>query len=208
MIFSAMGIFLEIAVLFVFLPIIPLYAGIIPLRHRWTWWTAIFLLLLAIVRERGYDLGALGIRTDNFFGAVVPYGVAAVFGIMVILALARSSKKRPARRWFKHPPFFVFSIAVGALQEFAYRGFLMPELALAIPSIGIVIAINAALFSFAHVIYPNPKVTVPLTFFAGVGFAAIYAWYPNLILAAALHAILNFVATLYGFVSFAEVEGS
>lgn len=65
---------------------------------------------------------------------------------------------------------------------------------------------NALIFTFAHVIYPNKKINLPLIFVAGMAFAVIYFYYPNLILIAISHIILNYAALLFGFFTLAETE--
>ena len=52
---------------------------------------------------------------------------------------------------------------------------------------------NAALFSLLHVIYGEPLLVLPVTFVGGLGFALLYREYPNLWLATASHAVLNFI---------------
>lgn len=65
---------------------------------------------------------------------------------------------------------------------------------------------NALLFAFLHVLYSHPLTNVPFGFLAGIGFATMYVLYPNVMLIAASHGILNFAAVLYSFFSFPEKQ--
>jgi membrane protease YdiL (CAAX protease family) len=64
------------------------------------------------------------------------------------------------------------------------------------------IVVNALLFASFHGIYPNPMFSMSLAFIAGLGFSTMYDRYPNLWLIAASHMALNYVGTLYCFLSF------
>ena len=89
------------------------------------------------------------------------------------------------------------------LQELCFRGYLVKKLELVFDSVGLRILVNALLFAWMHVIYPDPLFSMAITFLAGLGFAAMYVAYPNMWLVAASHAVLNCVGTLYCFLNLA-----
>lgn len=91
-----------------------------------------------------------------------------------------------------NPLWLVVPISVG--QELIFRGWLMPTLKKRIHNLVRVILINAALFSLAHFVLPFPEIVVPGAFAIGLGFAAIYYFYPNLVLISLSHTLLNLLS--------------
>ena len=69
---------------------------------------------------------------------------------------------------------------------------------------GSVIILNTLLFTLIHIIYPMPEIMIPVAVISGFAFALMYRYFPNLILISLSHAVLNFVAILYGFFYFHE----
>ena len=65
-----------------------------------------------------------------------------------------------------------------------------------------VILIVALLYTAIHVPFPPLAISLPFSFAAGIGFAAIYYWYPNFLLASLSHITLNIFAVLYCFFTF------
>ena len=77
----------------------------------------------------------------------------------------------------------------------------MPKLELLMGIGFLAIAVNAIIFALLHIIYSNDYVSLLMIFAAGLGFAGMYLYYPNLILIALSHSVLNFIAVLFGFYS-------
>ena len=57
----------------------------------------------------------------------------------------------------------------------------------------LVILIDAILFASMHLIFPQRAILVPEAFAAGVGFAGVYYYYPNVIWASISHSLLNWL---------------
>jgi membrane protease YdiL (CAAX protease family) len=93
----------------------------------------------------------------------------------------------------------VFFIPVSVFQEIVYRGFLMPRLGSILKNNVQVVFVNALLFALLHIIYPRPEIMLSLAFVSGLVFAVLYQKYPNIVLISITHAILNFVAVMFGF---------
>jgi membrane protease YdiL (CAAX protease family) len=93
------------------------------------------------------------------------------------------------RLWgLKHPWVAVAIYAVWAfLQEFILQCFCLRMLRALVSRVSSRL-ISGALFAMAHL--PNPNLTL-ITFFAGIGFTAIYARKRNLYVVALIHAILG-----------------
>lgn len=180
-------------------PIMLLWTGIIEHQFR------LFLLLLVtlfvwwIIVSHHWSYMSLWFRTDNLQKSLLPYCLFTVSGIFVLLFLAFLLGKEPQQLWYHDLHLLFLFIPISIAQEFLYRSFLMKELSSLHLSLFSVILINTFLFTFLHVIYWSLLLILPLTFFAGIGFAWMFKKYPNFYLVSLSHAILNFVAVLYTF---------
>jgi len=185
-------------------PVALLYYEIIPLRLRFWMGGAGCLLALAIVTYDRWPLRKLGVRLDNLRTALVPYALFTAAGVLGVVLLAHLTGRTPRSHWWQDPFVRYHLVPICILQELVFRGFLMPTLQDRCRSATAVIIWNALLFTGLHLIYPDFGISLPLIFAGGLGFAALYHAYPNLILVSASHAVLNFVALLYCFFSFAS----
>lgn len=180
-------------------PVALIYFGVIP--DQWRLFVLVVggLFIYGIVKKEKWSMEMLGLNEFHTERALKPYVIFTVVGIFFLIGLAYlngfSAQVVPDN--YLHL-LFLF-LPVSALQEFAYRGYLMPVLHFIYRSPVRVVIINTLLFTFLHVIYPDMEVNLPLAFVSGLGFAMMYYRYPNLILISISHAILNFVAILYGF---------
>lgn len=186
-------------------PIALIYFGVIPAEWRLVVLLMGALMIYGIIRKEKWSLRMLGVTRFHTEKAFIPYLIFTVTGVFFIIGLASV--------WHHTPQFeagnmlhllFLF-LPISALQEFAYRGYLMPVLYHIYRSPVRIIFINTILFAFLHVIYPEAQVNLPLAFIGGLGFSMMYYRYPNLILISLTHAILNFTAVLYGFFTLPNV---
>ncbi len=196
----------ELALIYIFylfvLPILLIYYHILPIDYRMVVLAGSALLMLAVVIHQNWSLSELGIQKHTPTKQMVVY---LLFTIICIVGLAQFGEylnHEPLPFWWTKPAFVLLFIPVSFFQEFAFRGFLMPVLEKALKKWWLIILVNAGLFSLLHIMYPNPALSLPLAFVGGLGFAAIYYKYPNLILISIAHAALNFTAILYGFFNF------
>ncbi len=170
-------------------------------KHRFAVFLLIPLILMGIVLWEQWSFAEIGFRTDTLFSAGVAYGIFTIVGILGIILYANSLQRLPRRKWWKHWHFQIGFLLLAFLQQFTFQGFLVHQFQLlSLPSILIVI-ITAVLYIFIHSIYSDFVAGLPLLILAGVMFAWLYLIYPNILIATLSHAILNFIAVLYGFFS-------
>jgi membrane protease YdiL (CAAX protease family) len=195
---------LEIFFILVF-PILLLKFGVLPLQHRvWLFVPVSLMIFLSVWREKEkWSWKKLGVRNDNLKTSFLPYLLATVSGVGVILVLAHVLGRHPLTGWQDEVHFQFMFVVSSFYQEFVYRGYLMPKLESMFSSSWIVIIANAGLFTFLHIIFPNLTLILPLLFTAGVVFALMYKRYPNLLLISLAHSAVNFTAVLYCFASLA-----
>jgi membrane protease YdiL (CAAX protease family) len=192
-------------VLFIFvLPMLLLYFGVIPVEKRLYLGIPVLVAILYLVRRERWSLKKIGLRFDNIITALFPYILFTLVGVILLIFLAKLIGKNPLQEWWTYTHFQFLFIPVSIFQEFFFRGFLMPKLQSMISSSVFVIIINALLFTLLHIIFPNPLFMLPIAFLGGLAFATIYKFFPNLILISISHIILNFVAVLFCFFSFAN----
>ncbi len=190
----------EIFYIFI-LPIALLYFGILGGEWRVTLLLIASLLIYGIIRHNNWSRSMVGIKHSSR-KEVIAYLLFTIAGVAVIYFAAQYLDYHPQSEWWRNSHFFFWFLPLSFYQEFVYRGFLMTLLRRAFTSPLIIIFVNALLFALLHVIYPFPSIMIPLSLIGGLGFAAIYYKYPNLLLVSIAHAVLNFVAVLYGFFSY------
>ena len=190
----------QIGALFV-LPVLLIVFGVIPVQFRFFALLAITVLVIAVIINEKWKLKDLGVRLDNIKAGVAPYLLLTVVTIAAIIVLARqlgyTTQSIVGNIHFQYG-FIVLSF----FQEFLFRSFLIPKLKLLTASPVLVIISNGLLFGFIHIIFPNPLSLFVLSSLLGAGFAAVYFYRPNLMLATIAHAFINFVAVYYCFASF------
>jgi len=189
---------LEIICIFI-LPVLLIVLGIIPKRYRLVLLIIFSIVTVLFVKIDHFSLRDLGLRTDNISNALLPYLIFTLLGVAVIVLVAKLLNKKFIRRWWTDTDLMLWFIPLSILQEFVYRGYLMPKLESMFASVILIIIINTLLFTVLHIIYPEKSVILPLTFIAGLVFALLYYYFPNLLLAAASHSVLNFSAVVFSF---------
>lgn len=155
------------------------------------------LVFILIIKER-WTLKDLNIRIDNLQKAAIPYSIFTTIGVLALIIIATiiGKEKIPLNLYFL---FLGWSLPIGLIQEFLYRGFLIHELRRATASLTVIILASASIFAFLHILYEPALLILPLTFLAGAAFTWMYLKYPNILLISLSHGILNFVAIWYGF---------
>jgi membrane protease YdiL (CAAX protease family) len=156
------------------------------------------LILFGIVEHEHWNFSDMGIK-KKFMKDIFPYSLFTVGAVLFLIWLATVVPHSPFLEWWESARFLLLFIPISILQEIIFRGILMNFLREAFRSPVFIIALNATVFAFMHVIYLNSVFVLPFTFIAGVGFAWMYYKYKNLILVSVSHTILNFVAVALGF---------
>ncbi|OGC82999.1 MAG: hypothetical protein A2788_00510 [Candidatus Abawacabacteria bacterium RIFCSPHIGHO2_01_FULL_46_8] len=190
----------QIGTLFV-LPVLLILFGVIPVQYRFFVLLAITILVIAVIVIEKWSLKNLGIRLDNIKKSALWYLIFTVFATVAIIVLARLLNHN-TQNIFGNIHFQYGFIILSFLQEFLFRSFLIPKLKVLTASPTLVIIISGVLFGLIHIIFANPLSLFVLSSLLGVGFAYVYYFRPNLILATVAHSIINFVAVFYCFASF------
>lgn len=190
----------EIFFIFV-LPVLLILFGVVPIEKRGFLLLVVGLVLMAIIFKEKWSLKDLGLRTDNLKQSLLPYLIFTICGTLGIVLLAKILGRSAVVSWWEQPHFQYRFLIMSILQEFAFRGFLIPRLKLLFTSSFNVIAVNALLFAFIHLVFPQPLLLLSLGILGGISFAAMYYKYPNLVLITISHTIFNFLAVLFCFFS-------
>lgn len=193
--------FLQITALFA-LPVFFLLAGMIPLQARFLVLAGVAATAIAVIVKERWTFHQLGLRLDNLRSGLVPYLVFTLIGTGIIILVARLLRLPQIPAWWTLPHFQFWFLPISILQEFLFRGFLIPKLRIVFRSPTAVVLVNAALFAFMHSIFPQPLLLLPFAFITGIAFAWMYLRFPNLILISIVHAILNVVGVSRCFFSF------
>ena len=192
--------YLEIIYLFI-VPVVLIYFNIIPIEWRAIVLMVVSIIIFRIMRHGKWTREMMGLAHTARVPALIVYGIATVLGVVLIKRYAQSVGFAPldlsdlSQSW----QLLLFFIPLSVLQEVAYRGFLVQRLKEFSFAKWQRIAMNAALFTLLHIIYPFPHIMLPLAFVGGVIFAVLYEKYPDLLLICVMHAAVNFTAVLFGF---------
>jgi len=190
-------VLVQIVFLYV-IPVLLLYFGLVSDNLRVLMLLGVVSLLFGIVKHAKWTYADLGITRD-FIKDIIPHILFTVGGVGFLIWLSRVVPHEPFLEWWESVRFLLLFIPISVLQEILFRGILMNFLRKAFTSPIFIIALNATVFAFMHVIYLNSTFVLPFTFIAGVGFAWMYYQYKNLVLISISHTILNFVAVALGF---------
>lgn len=189
---------LQTAVLFL-IPIILIQLYIIPLGVHTMFLIGIGILLTGVLIKEKWTFEMLGMTNSFKKHYILAYCIFTVVGVVVISQMGELSGRNGLSQWWQYRHFLYLFFVVSLFQELAYRSYLIPVLGKLTASPAVVIFSNAVFFTFLHIIYPNFLFNLPLAFVGGIGFAYMYIRFPSLPLIVISHAILNFVAVLYGF---------
>lgn len=189
---------LLIFILFI-LPVVLIYFKIIPFKYKLYILGVVVLSSLAIVVLEKWGLEKIGLQLETTVEYAIPYFLFTLSLGIALLLISKLQKRGVTPQWWKNSHFLYGFILVSVLQEFVFRGFLIPELQSLFSSTILVILINATLFAFMHIIYSDDTKALVMIFLGGIGFASMYVYFPSLILIAISHTILNFIAVYYGF---------
>lgn len=137
----------------------------------------------------------LGIRTDNLKQCFIPYLIFTIFSSVALFVFFKISNAHVFLNslWHNLYPNLLMLILIAFIQEFLFRSLLMGYLREKLNSPLLIIVINSLVFSLIHLIFPFKTVLIPGSFIAGLGFATMFYYYPNLFLITASHAFLNYL---------------
>lgn len=140
-----------------------------------------------------------GLLSNNYMrDAAVYFLLIAAFFLISSFAISRSGyldKFLVLWSSLYRPLWLVFPVSI--FQEVIFRGWLMPVLREKFHKFLFVVLINAVLFATTHLVFPYREIMVPGAFLVGLGFATIYYFFPNLILASIAHMSFNLLVIPY-----------
>lgn len=190
-------------IFFIFiLPIALLTFGIVPLSWRMVVLCISMLFMYGVIQNEKISDHDMGLGKTGLRRGVAAYTLFTIIGAILLVKISLYFGLKPNIVWWKSTHLLFLFLPVSLLQEIAYRGFLFPKLRKLSSKWWVVIGANVILFTVLHAIYPMPDIMLPVAFFSGIGLAVMYRFFPNLLLISASHAILNFIAVLYGFFFF------
>ncbi len=183
------------------LPVVLIYFKVIPFRYKVHVLCLVSVIAAVIMIFQKWTLIKLGLKIDLVSEYFTLYFLFTLVLVFLLIIVAKLQRKNFKSKWWRDNHFLYGFILVSIFQEFLFRGFLIPQLEGIFKPYIIVILINASLFAFMHLIYANDTQSMVMIFIGGVCFATMYVYFPSLILIIISHAILNFIAVLFGFYS-------
>lgn len=190
---------IEIILLFI-IPVYIVYKFPYCYKNRqWIFTPTLILIGLQMLIDN-YTFYQLGFRSDNLAHSLIPYFIFTLFSLIISIFIANYLDKNPIPNWWTLSHFQNRFIILSFFQELVYRGYLMTKLETIFSSVVMIILVNSLIYAFIHIIYSNKLRNFAITFIAGLFFATIYYYYPNIYLITISHAALNFFAILYGII--------
>lgn len=187
----------QIALIYV-IPIVLFYYRILPEGLRMIALGVMCLFIYGIMRREHLDHSHIGLAVP-IKKHFKPYLLWTLTAALFIIGYSLVFDFTPSATWWINPHFWFPFLLVSFFQEFAYRGFLPILLKRITRSPLIEIFLNAFLFTLLHVLFPHLFIALPLAFLGGLFFSTLYHFYPDLVLVSVSHAILNFIAVMFGF---------
>jgi uncharacterized protein len=188
-----------VQILYLYLiPILLLYFKVVPADFRILVLVTITFIIYGIARFEKWNSADFGIQ-KNWKKYFWPYAFFTILGVIILLAIKELEIGTPFINWWRNARFLLLFIPLSFIQELIFRGVLMNMLRRVFTNMWFIIVLNAAVFALMHIIYLKAYFTLPFTFIAGIGFAWMYYKYKNLLLISISHAVLNFIAMIFGF---------
>ncbi|MBP7708062.1 hypothetical protein KA107_00115 [Candidatus Pacearchaeota archaeon] len=183
------------------LPILLIYLNIIPKEYYLIVLGIVVIFAIALTIYQHIPLKDLGIRADNLKQTFLPHLVFTLVVLVILLILVKYNGASVIKNWQTDRHFQYMFLIISFAQAFVFLSFLMPRLNSLTNSLLLSLIINALIFTAIHFVYADFYHEAGILFLVGFGFAAVYAYYPNLLWAGISHAVLNFVTVLFGFLS-------
>ena len=179
------------------LPLFFLYSDLPHLYLKGVLLTAIFLFIVYLAVHDKFSAKNLGLRTDNFQAATIPYFIFTLAGVNTCLILVKVLKKSPLPHWWTYSHLQWAFLPISAAQEFVYRVYFQSRLQAIIKPVWAIL-IMSVLYSVLHILWKDPLM-IFLTFLGGIGWGYLWYKYPNFYLLTLSHTVLNFIFILFGF---------
>lgn len=188
----------QIFVVFI-VPILAIYYGFVPATYRiWVLGGVMTLFILLLMQEK-WTRSMLGLGKVQLKKYILPYVIFTAVAVAVTAYYGEGIGHEELQAWWTHSHFLYKFFLVSLFQEVGYRAYLIPALGKLVSKPALIVVLNAILFTFLHIIFPQQMVGLPLACIGGLGFALMYMRYPSLILIILSHSIINFFVVLFGF---------
>jgi len=190
--------FLFILLSGLYIPVILLWSGIIPLEYRFNVLSVVIISFLLFSFQRRYRFRELGYRIDNLSSSLCWNFTFGLSGSLCLYYSHKYGLLTPAKI-YNIPYNYLFYIAfLAPVQELLFRGILFAE----IRRIGrinckTIFFISTFSFCFLHIIYDRPPLLI-ISFVSGLIWSFIYIKLPNIWGVSISHALLGAAAMFLG----------
>lgn len=185
---------IEIIAIFI-IPLLLMRIGIIPFSKRNEILAFVTIVATVSVIVRQWPLESFGVSKENPFQYSIEYALFTIISALILWAIIAKYKRYKV----KDKTLILQSFFSGLAQEFIFRGYLFHLLMLLTMDPLIIILSNTIIFTVIHSIYDNTHIDMLIIPVAGLCFATMYWFYPNLILISISHSILNYMIVRNGF---------
>lgn len=179
--------------------------NIISVEHRLFLLFGVFAVLLAYGFYT-FTPSVMGFTDIYLRQGVVPWGIATLVMLCGILAAGIFLRHKPAEDPLRDPHFLFLFIPISIVQQFMYQSVLLQAL-LRTFAPWFAIAACALCFGYMHTVFPRRWRNFIFASLGGAAFSMLFYWYPNFLLAALSHMVLNFAAVYMGFFTLLTPEG-
>lgn len=179
--------------------------NVISVEYR-LWVLFAMFAFLAVWGFSTLTVSAMGLANDVGIRAIAAWMVvtiAMIFGIVIAASLLGQQR---AERPFRDPHFLFLFIPISIAQQFMYQSvFLQTLLEAVAPWLAVLIC--GLSFGYMHTIFPHRWRSFIFAAVGGIVFSSLFYIYPNFLLAALSHMILNVTAVYFGFFTLLTPEG-
>lgn len=181
-----------------YIPVLMVWAGIIPFGYRFYVLAAVLLSFFLLSMIRGYRLDELGITWTNGLASLRWNLLFCASGTVGLLVLHWQGIAMPRGYDYSLTCFLFYIFFLSPVQEFIFRGVLFAEMRRSRITHPVwMLLISTATFCFLHVIYNHPPLLL-ITFVSGLIWGAMYLRWPSIWGISFSHSVLGSLAMLLG----------
>ena len=181
-----------------YIPVILLWFGIIPLEYRFHVSFIVIMSFLLFAIQRRYRFRELGYRIDNFSSSLCWNLIFCVLGSFCLYCAYKFGILNPIKI-YTVPYIYVFYIVfLAPVQELLFRGILFAEMRrMGNIDCRIILLVSTFSFCFLHIIYNRFSILI-VSFVSGLIWSVIYIKWPNIWGISLSHALLGSLAIFLG----------
>lgn len=180
-----------------YIPVILLWSGLIPLQYRFHVSFLVIASFLIFSFQRRYRFRELGYRVDNFSSSLCWNFIFCLFGAVCLYSAHSFGLLNPVTN--ENQSIYVFYVLfLAPAQELIYRGILFAEMQ-RIRNVDnrLILIVSTASFCFLHLIYNHPP-TIIISLVSGLIWGVIFMKCPNIWGVSLSHALLGAMALFLG----------